>query len=159
MLHVSCCTFCPPPIKAQDTTIFQRRSRAVGWTAKYAADWSPKGPFRTKNATAPESVVFCHRRSFSLSVPFSCLFSLEKRGLLSALRSVLPSSVANLLPVVKSLSVAFLVRKVLVGKDCNIFKIFSCIRGPRMGGWICSGWNSCVWGAPNFSPEVPKCLF
>ena len=40
----------------------------------------PKGPFRTKNSTAPESVVFCYRRSFLPSVPFSCLFFLEKRS-------------------------------------------------------------------------------
>ena len=38
-----------------------------------------KGPFRTKNTTALESVVFCCRRTFSLSVPFSCLFSLENK--------------------------------------------------------------------------------
>ena len=49
----------------------------------------PKGPFRTKNRTALESVVFCYRRSFSLSVPFSCLFCLEKQAFLSPLRSVL----------------------------------------------------------------------
>ena len=49
----------------------------------------PKGPFRTKNSTALESVVFCYRRSFSLSVPFSCLLSLQKQALLSTLRSVL----------------------------------------------------------------------
>ena len=48
----------------------------------------PKGPLRTKNSTALESVVFCCRRSFSLSVPFSCVFcpenqksAAEKRGL------------------------------------------------------------------------------
>ena len=34
----------------------------------------PKGPFHTKNATAPKSVVFCYRRRFSLSVAFPCLF-------------------------------------------------------------------------------------
>ena len=49
----------------------------------------PKGPFRTKNSTAPESVVFCYRRSFSLSLPFSCFFLLEKPALLLTLRSVL----------------------------------------------------------------------
>ena len=49
----------------------------------------PKGPFRTKNSTALDSVVFCYRRSFLLSVPFSCLFFLEKQALLSTLRSVL----------------------------------------------------------------------
>ena len=40
----------------------------------------PKKPFRTKNSTALESVVFGYRRSFSLSVPFSCLFCLEKKN-------------------------------------------------------------------------------
>ena len=49
----------------------------------------PKGPFRTKNSTAPESVVFCYCRSFLLSVPFSCLLFLEKQALLSTIRSVL----------------------------------------------------------------------
>ena len=47
-----------------------------------------EGPCYTKNSTALESVVFCYRRSFSLSVPFSCLLSLEKQVLLSPLRSV-----------------------------------------------------------------------
>ena len=32
-------------------------------------------------------------------------------------------------------------------------------RGPRMGGWIRRGWISRFWGAPIFSPEVPKFLF
>ena len=32
----------------------------------------PKGPFRTNNRTALESIVFCYRRSFSISVLFSC---------------------------------------------------------------------------------------
>ena len=32
-------------------------------------DYNPKGPSRTKNTTAPESVVCCYRCSFSLSVP------------------------------------------------------------------------------------------
>ena len=48
----------------------------------------PKGPFRTKSSTAPESVVFCYRRSFSLSVPFSRSCCLEKQAFLSPLRSV-----------------------------------------------------------------------
>ena len=46
-------------------------------------DDQPKGPFRTKNSTALKSVVFCCRRSFSLSVLFSCLFFLQKQALLS----------------------------------------------------------------------------
>ena len=36
----------------------------------------PKDPSVLKNLTAPESVVFCYRRSFLLSMPFSCLFVL-----------------------------------------------------------------------------------
>ena len=47
-------------------------------TQKNPEEFIPKGPFRTKNSTEPESVVFCYRRSFLLSVPFSCLFFLEK---------------------------------------------------------------------------------
>ena len=43
----------------------------------------PKGPFRTKNTTVLESVVFCYRRSFSQYVPFSCLSLLEKQACLS----------------------------------------------------------------------------
>ena len=35
----------------------------------------PKGPFRTKNAMALESVLFCYCRSLLLSVPFSAPFS------------------------------------------------------------------------------------
>ena len=35
----------------------------------------PKGPFRTKNSTAFESVLFCHHRSFSVSAPFPASFS------------------------------------------------------------------------------------
>ena len=71
----------------------------------------PKGPFRTKNSTAPESVVFCYRRTFSLSVPFFCLSLLEKQALLSTLRSVLLLPYRILLAVVNLLSVLFLVRK------------------------------------------------
>ena len=40
----------------------------------------PKGQFRTDNSMALESVVFCYRRSFPLSVQFSFLFLLEKLG-------------------------------------------------------------------------------
>ena len=71
----------------------------------------PQGPFRTKNSTALESVVFCYCRSFSLSVPFSSLFCLEKQAFLSPLRSVLlrPYRIFSLYR--NSLSVVFLVRK------------------------------------------------
>ena len=34
--------------------------------------WNPKDPSVLKHTTALESVVFCYRRSFVLSVPFSC---------------------------------------------------------------------------------------
>ena len=71
----------------------------------------PKGPFHTKNSTALESVQFCHRRSFSVSVPFSCLLFLEKQALLSPLRSVLLRPYRICSPYRNSLSVLFLVRK------------------------------------------------
>ena len=35
----------------------------------------PKGPFRTKNSTAPESVVLCYRRSFYYPYRFPASFS------------------------------------------------------------------------------------
>ena len=76
----------------------------------------PKGPFRTKNSTAPKAVVFCYRRSFLLSVPFSCLFFLEKQALLSTLRSVLLLPYRIFLAVVNLLSVVFLVRKGPLGR-------------------------------------------
>ena len=38
-----------------------------------------KGPFRTKNATALNSVVFCYCRSVSLSVAMCCLLSLYEK--------------------------------------------------------------------------------
>ena len=47
----------------------------------------PKGPFRTKSAKELESVVFCYRRCFSASVPFSSLFP-RKQACVSPLRSV-----------------------------------------------------------------------
>ena len=76
----------------------------------------PKGPFRTKNSMALESVVFCYRRSFSQSVPFSCLFLLEKQAFLSPLRSVLLRPYRIFAPYRNSLSVVFLVRKGPLGK-------------------------------------------
>ena len=69
----------------------------------------PKGPFRTKNSTALESVVFCYRRSFSLPVPFSCLFSLDTLAFLRPLRSVLLRPYRIFFPYRNSLSVVFLV--------------------------------------------------
>ena len=42
---------------------------------------APKGPFRTKNATALESAVFCHGRSVLLSVPFSRPYFLRKSSI------------------------------------------------------------------------------
>ena len=53
---------------------------------------NPQGTFRTKNTTAPKSVVFCYRRSFSLSVPFACLFVLKKQAFPSTLCTVFLSS-------------------------------------------------------------------
>ena len=40
----------------------------------------PKGPFRTKNTTALNSVVFYYRRSFLLSVAICCLIPLKNGG-------------------------------------------------------------------------------
>ena len=48
----------------------------------------PKGRFRTTNSTAPESVVFCYRRRFLLSLPLSCLFFLVRQAFPSTLRTV-----------------------------------------------------------------------
>ena len=77
----------------------------------------PKGPFRTKNSMALESVVFCYRRSFSLSVPFSCLFCLQKQAFLSPLCSILLRPYRILSPYRNSLSVVFLVREGPLGRS------------------------------------------
>ena len=61
----------------------------------------PKGPFRTKTSTALESIVIRYRRSFSPSVPFSCLFCLEKQGISEPSPLRFAASVSNLLPVPK----------------------------------------------------------
>ena len=61
----------------------------TGQSKKEGQGTQISGPFRTKNTTAPASVVFCYRRSFSLSVPFSCLMFPEEQAFLSPLRSVL----------------------------------------------------------------------
>ena len=72
----------------------------------------PTGPFRTKNSTAPEAVVFNYHSSFLQSVPFCCLLSLEKQGFLSTLHSVFfVIAVAIYLPIVFLLSVLFLVQE------------------------------------------------
>ena len=47
-----------------------------------------KLPIRTKHTTAPESVVFCYRRSLSVSVPFCCPFFAEKNKHFRALSVV-----------------------------------------------------------------------
>ena len=86
--------------KKENFRLFFELFRPCGWEASgtpfrtffrafQGEVFLPKGPFRTKSSTAPESVVFCYRRSFLLSVPFSCLFFLEKQALLSTIRSVL----------------------------------------------------------------------
>ena len=80
----------------------------------------PKGPFCTKNSTALESIVFGYRRSFSLSVPFSCVFCPQKQAFLSPLRSVLLRPYRIFSPHRNSLSVVFLVRECLLGTlSCN----------------------------------------
>ena len=81
-----------------------------------------KGPFRTKNSTALESVLLCHCRSFSISVPFSCLFFPEKQALPSPLRSVLLRPYRLCSPYRNSLSVVFLAREGPLGckwNDCT----------------------------------------
>ena len=70
----------------------------------------PKGPFRTKNSTAPESVVFCYRRSFTFCTVFLPLFS-RKRSISEHSPYRFATAVANLLPVLNLLSVLFLVRE------------------------------------------------
>ena len=80
----------------------------------------PKGPFRTKNSTELESVVFCYRRSFSLSVVFSCLFCQENQAFLSPLRSVLLRPYRIFSPYQNSLSVVFSVREVPLGVRLGI---------------------------------------
>ena len=73
----------------------------------------PEGPFRTKNSTALESVVFCYRRSFFFIFcrVFLPLLSREKQTFLSPLRSVLLRPYRIFSPHRKSLSVVFLVWK------------------------------------------------
>ena len=70
----------------------------------------PKGPFRTKDTTALESVVFCNRH-FSVSVLCSCLFFPRKPSISEHSPKRFATSVANLLPVPNSHSVVFLVRE------------------------------------------------
>ena len=66
---------------SSDNTILGRR---------FEWDELPKVPFCTKNSTALGSVVFCYRRNFLLlSVPFSCIFCLEKQALRRTLSNVL----------------------------------------------------------------------
>ena len=97
----------------------------------------PKGPFRTKNSTALESVLLCHRRSFSVSVPFSWLIFLEKQALLSPLGSVLLRPYRIWSPYRNSLSVLFLVRKGPLGRCREIWREilvkFSALRFPGFG--------------------------
>ena len=77
----------------------------------------PEGPFRTKNNTAPESVVFCYRRSFfTLCTVFLPLCprktSISERSpyrFATAVANWLP--VLNFLSVLNLLSVLFLVRE------------------------------------------------
>ena len=88
--------------------------------------FSRKGPFRTKNSTALESVLFCRHRSFSVSVLFSCLFFLEKQALLSPPRSVLLRPYRICFPYRNSLSVQFFVRKGPLGSALEtVFRPFS----------------------------------
>ena len=106
---------------------FSLRMIWVFWGPGFRTSWQssvrrtptlPNGPFRTKTSTALESVVFCHRRSFSLSVPFSCLLCLKKQAFLSPLRSVLLRAYRIYSPYRNSLSVVFLVREGPLGRHC-----------------------------------------
>ena len=113
--------FCPlsnvqASVRSNNSGQFEGRAHEnVGLRGKRARKFTrtsprrlPKGPFRTKNSTALESVVFCYRRSFSLSVPFSCLFCLEKQAFLRPLRSVLLRPYRIFSPYRNLLSVVFL---------------------------------------------------
>ena len=101
---------CPHPV------LCSKNFRSRHLVADRNPYYPPKGPFRTKNSAALQSVLFCHCRSFSVSVPFSCLFFLEKQALLSPLRSVLLRPYRIYSP--NSLSVVFLVREGPLGKEC-----------------------------------------
>ena len=52
-----------------------------GFRKKIANNQVPKGPYRTKNTTVLNSVVFYYCRSFLLSVAICCLLSFKNSGL------------------------------------------------------------------------------
>ena len=70
-----------------------------------------KEPFRTKNATEPESVQFRYLRSFSLFVAICCRFFPRKPSTSETSPQRFAVAVVNLVSVVNLLSVVFLVRE------------------------------------------------
>ena len=66
-------TFTRVPAKAQLLRTTLQLRHEADTPRVHLLEAQPKGPFRAKNATAPEFMVFCYCRRFSLSVPFSCV--------------------------------------------------------------------------------------
>ena len=93
------------------------------------ARFPPKGPFRTKNSTVLESVVFCYRCSFPHSLYRFLLLVPRETSILRPLRSVLLRR-EFFSPCRNSLSVVFLVWGVKQGR-------FGILRFPL----FCSGWG------------------
>ena len=89
----------------------QKQSRGQIWdkfgVRGFFCPAAPEGPFRTKNATALDSVVFWYRLSFLLSVLFSCHFFPRKTSISEHSPYRFATAVANLLPVLNLLSVLF----------------------------------------------------
>ena len=77
----------------------------------------PKGPFRTKNATALNSVVFYYRHSFLLSGAICCLISFKNSGFKASAVVFYYRRSTNLLRIVNLLSVVFLVREGPLGNQ------------------------------------------
>ena len=104
----------PLPPQERAFFFFQNCRRGEGTCAaierQKLSRGNPKGPFCTKNATALDSVVICYRRSFLLSVPFSCLFR-RKTSFPEHSPYRFAIAVANLAPVLNLLSVVFLLRE------------------------------------------------
>ena len=71
----------------------------------------PKDTSVLKIVRRTNPVLFCHRRSFSVPVPFSCLSFLEKEAFLSPLRGVLLGPCRIFFLYRNSLSVVFLQRE------------------------------------------------
>ena len=142
----------PPPFSAGQ----RFGGEGGGGGVVFPRSWGlPKGPFRTKMSTAPESVVFCYRRSFLLSVPFSCLFFLEKQALLSTIHSVLLLPYCFSLAVVNLPSVLFLVRKGPLGVNRGVV-VFPCRGGGGGRGipMVLGTGGLCAWEYHDPGPLV-----